>query len=238
MLLPLRQHVIGNRHRNARQMLGKNRLHAALMHRRQVRVQQHHRHRAHFAFRTQPLRQSRHLRFIERVDDFPRSADALIDFIGMAALHERLRLHPLQVVMVLAVAAANERNVAEAARGDIRHAGTLALQQRVGGHRGADADGADGVNLPESLQAGHDRFNRIMRRREVLPDFQRAPGFVIGHEIGEGAANIHAKPVAILHDGTRPLSASRMAAVQAAETASARNRCVRSASHVMHHSEQ
>ena len=76
-----------------------------------------------------------------------RRTDALVDLEGMAPLHERFRLHPGEVVMVLAVAAADEGHVAEALGRDIGDRRALALQQGIGGDCRAKPDAGDGVGL-------------------------------------------------------------------------------------------
>ena len=99
--------------------------------------------------------------------------------------------------MIAAIAAADKRHVAEAARRQIADHRAFAFEQRVGGDRRTEADRADLVGGAERLEASHHAFDRILRRRQILPRFQFAIGFVEGDKVREGSTDIDAK--AILH---------------------------------------
>ena len=84
--------------------------------------------------------------------------------------------------------------------GDVAQGVDLALEQLVGGHRGAVADRADRVAVtlrkpeqPEHLvDAGHEPVGRVARRRGRLGGDQLAGVLVEGDDVGEGAAGVDA----------------------------------------------
>ena len=145
VLLPLRQDLVGDRERQARQLLGQDRLHRLLVGRVEVGEQQADGDRRDLRLgrgsrpRPRAPRPGRAAR-----DDRAIGVDALVELEAVAALDQRLGLDPAHVVVGLAVAALDERHVAKALGGDVGDDGTLALQHGVGRDRGAEADVLDG----------------------------------------------------------------------------------------------
>ena len=79
---------------------------------------------------------------------------------------------------------------AKAARGEIGDLSALALQDRVGGDGGAEPEVADRGGVLDASETLQDAVGRIARRRQVLPDIDRAALAVIGDEIRERAADV------------------------------------------------
>ena len=97
--------------------------------------------------------------------------------------------------MRLAIAALDEGHVAEAAGREIADLRTLALEDGVGGDRGAQAQVPDLGAVVDAGQPLEDAVGRIARRRQVLPHRDR-PGVAIeGDEVGEGAADVDADQI-------------------------------------------
>ena len=140
MLLPLRQHFVGDRNRHVGRALGKDLLDQKLVLGRQIGVHQHHGDGFDLAIGDHLVRDRPDLRLIELLDDRARRANSFVDLQCVAALDERLRLDPGEIVMVAAVAAADERNVAEAARRQVSDHRAFAFEQRVGRDGRAEAD--------------------------------------------------------------------------------------------------
>ena len=91
---------------------------------------------------------------------------------------------------------ADLQQVPEALGRDQRHLAAPALEQRIGGDRGAVGKAGDlaqrdpaGVrHLPEAVENG---AARVVGRRGPLEDMRLAGAVVDGGEVGEGAAHIH-----------------------------------------------
>ena len=84
MLLPLRQNLIGDRHRHTGQALPEDRLDALFVHRREIGVQQHDGDGLDFAFGGQFVGESGDLRLVQRFDDITGRTDAFVDFESVA----------------------------------------------------------------------------------------------------------------------------------------------------------
>ncbi len=195
MLLPLRQHVIRDRDRNVRDLLGEDRLYALLMVRYEIGVEQHHGDRIDLAADLDLARERADFAFVEPLDGLARRPDALIDLEGVPPPHKWLRFHPGQVVVVPAIAPPDERHVLEAAGRHIGDRRALALEQGVGGDRGAESHPADAVDRAEGLEAGHDPFDRILGRRQVFPRLESLAVLVVGDEVRERTPDIDAQTV-------------------------------------------
>jgi hypothetical protein len=94
---------------------------------------------------------------------------------------------------------ANLERVPEALGGQERGARALALDERVGGQGRAVHDGADGAGgrsrfFEERRDTLLDRVRRVFRGGEDLAHARGAGRLVDHHEIGEGAADVHAEP--------------------------------------------
>ena len=195
MFLPLRQHLIGDRDGNIWDLLREDRLYALLVARRQIGMEQHHGDRVDCAAGLDGLGERANLGFVERLDGLARRPNAFVDLEGIAALHERLRLHPGEVIVVPAVATSDEGNVPEAAGRNVCDRRALALEQRVGGDRGAESNAADSVGRAEGPEAGHDPFHGILWRRQVLPGPESLAVFVVGDEVRECPPDVNAQTI-------------------------------------------
>jgi hypothetical protein len=82
----------------------------------------------------------RHIGFVERQDHFPAGADALRT---STPSNKHLRQHDVAVEDARPVLVGDAQRIAEAARDEERGALALALEQRVGRHRGAHLDRVD-----------------------------------------------------------------------------------------------
>ena len=116
---------------------------------------------------------------------------------SMAALDERRRVVLGERVHVRAGLAADLEEVAEAPRRDHRDVASLALDERVGAHRGAVGEPAqlpevDAVPGGQRLQSLDDGPGRVVGRRRPLPGKDRAARLVEHVEVGEGAAYVDA----------------------------------------------
>src|SRR5439155_1647995 len=95
-------------------------------------------------------------------------------------------------------ATAQLEHVAEAARGDEPGPGALALEHGVGGGGGAvDDDRQVGGRPPGRGDGGQDAVGLVARRRRHLDHADGAGRLVEEHEIGEGAADVHADEQAV-----------------------------------------
>ena len=96
--------------------------------------------------------------------------------------------------------------------GDVAQRVDLALEQLVGGHRGAVADRADRVAValrqPEQAEhlvdAGHEPVGRVARRRRRLGGDQLAGVLVEGDDVGEGATGVDADADPAGHGASLP----------------------------------
>ena len=118
----------------------------------------------------------------------------------MAALDERRRVILGQRVHVRASLATDLEEVAEAPRRDHRDVASLALDERVGAHRGAVGEPAqlpevDAVPGGQRLQPLDDGPGRVVGRRRPLPGKDRAARLVEHVEVGEGAAYVDADAI-------------------------------------------
>ena len=201
ILLPLGQDLVGDRERQARQLLGQDRLDRLLMGGVEVGEQQADGDGLDLRLGTDRSGDRTDLGRVERGDDLAIGVDALGQLEAVAALDQRLRLDPAHVVVGLAVAALDERDVLEAPGGDVGDDRTLALEHGVGRDRGAEPDVRDGGGGRVRREPAQDARHRVGRDREHLPDLDAALA-VMGDEVGEGAADIDAEQM--LHGGGAP----------------------------------
>jgi hypothetical protein len=117
------------------------------------------------------------------------------------------------------VAAAHLQHVAKTAGGDQPRAGNLALQQRVGAHRGAVDDGGEAgsvrrvgaVGGQHAGNAVHEAHRLFAPRGRHLDDVDPRAGFVEHEKVSEGATDVHAHHAAgalvvrgLAHDSSPP----------------------------------
>ncbi len=149
--------------------------HDPLVPRRQVGVQQAHRHglhaRGHRGHGT------------DRRDLGARGVEAATHLQTVLARHEGRRPVRPRVVERRAVLAGDLDDVGEALGRDQRHGGPPALEQRVGGHR--RPVGQFGGRPTELLDPGGHGVGGVRRRREHLGGTA-----VGGHQVGEGAPGV------------------------------------------------
>ncbi len=115
------------------------------------------------------------------------------------ARHERHRRVDEEVVHVVAAFPADLDRVPESGGREQPHPRALALDQRVGGQRGAvDQRAHRGGGGARLVQQGHHAFlhrlRRVLRRGQELADADGAGGLVHPDQVGEGAADVHADP--------------------------------------------
>ena len=195
VLLPLGQHVIRDGDRDVGQLLLQDLLGPALVLGAHVGEEEVHGHRLDGALLPDGLRDRAHALLVQRHVDRAVGHDALVDLVAVAALDQRLRLDPGDVVVAAPVAPLDEGDVAEALGRHVGDARALALEDGVGRHRGAEPDVADVRGRVEAPEAAENSFVGVVGRRQDLPDVDR-PGFrIVAHEIRERAADIDADQI-------------------------------------------
>ena len=138
-----------------------------------------------------------HRALVERPPHGAVHVHALRHREAQLARHQRLRLDDVDVVLVEAALVGDLDDVAETVGGDQRRARALALDDGVGGERGAVHQHADvgegeargGQHAARALDDGH---LRRPRRGQHLGDEAALPGQQ--HDVGEGAADIDGQP--------------------------------------------
>ena len=115
--------------------------------------------------------------------------------------HDALRLHPeIGIAVALRHRLAGDlQDMPEACGDDQPEPADLALQQRVGGDRGAVGEAGDVVGraagrLEDRLDAAHQPDRRIGGRARHLGDPHGARAAIDRNDIGEGAAGVDADP--------------------------------------------
>ena len=89
----------------------------------------------------------------------------------------------------------NLQDITRARRGKQGRAGALALQHRIGGHRGsenerADLVGADPIAVLQLVETCEDRFSGIAGHRRNLEGLDLAGLETEGRDVGEGPAPV------------------------------------------------
>ena len=129
------------------------------------------------------------------LDDLAVAIDAPVDFVAIAALHQRRRFDPGYVVVALAISPLNEGYVAEAARRYVGGDRALTLEDGVCGDRRPQSQVADIVVAFEVPEAGKHAVGGIGGRGRGLPHLDRARFGLIGDEVGERAAHVDADQI-------------------------------------------
>ena len=130
---------------------------------------------------------------IERRFDLPLRGHPFRHRKAQLARHQRRRQLEVEVVVLVALLVAHLEHVAKALGGDERGARALALDQRVGGERGAVHQDAD---IPGGERRGGEHFrdsfehSRLGRARRGQHLGRMAPAGVLQHDVGEGAADV------------------------------------------------
>ena len=138
----LGRHLRGQRNRHAWQFAVQDVAHPALMHRVDEGVQQADGD-ALDRFAYQQRHQGTHRVFVQRAEDVAFVVEAFGHRQAQMAGHQRLGQDDVEVVLVVAALVAHRQHVAKPLGGDQGRSGTLALDQRVGGQRGAVHDQRD-----------------------------------------------------------------------------------------------
>ena len=172
-LLPLGQHLVGDADGQVRAFLREDRPRRALVVRRHEGEEEVDGDRLDPAQGLDLARDGADALDIERMVDLAPRQDALVHLVAVAALHQRLRLDPGDVVVALALAPLDEGHVAEPGRGQVGDRGAFALQDRVGRDGGAEADVADGAHVAGAVEPVDDPVDGIGRGGECLPDVDR-----------------------------------------------------------------
>ena len=190
VLAELGQQARRHRHRHATAL--QRRRHRLLVGRVRVGVQQAHRHRVP---RVRPLRQPGQLVGVHRLElralgvQPSRHAQPVLPPCQrrLAPAHQRVQLG--------AVLASDLEHVLEAPVGDQPHARALALQKRVGRHRGSveeDEGTASGAGIRAESQRPESEEHRLAGVRRRRGDLEAPQPAVREHQqVGEGAARVH-----------------------------------------------
>ena len=143
--------------------------------------------------------------FVQRLDHRAVGADTLLRLDH--ALVEQLGQHDVAVEQARPVLVGDAQRVAETAGDDQQRRLALALEQRVGGHRGAHLHALDelrrdrlaGAQPEQVAHARHRRIAILLRvlRQQLVRD-QRAIG-AAPHHVGEGAAAVDPELPACVH---------------------------------------
>ena len=135
--------------------------------------------------------------FVERQDWLARGVEPLGNGEAPLPRHQRHRLLHVDVVLLEAALRPHLDGIAEALGRHQRGPCALALDQRVGGERGAVNDqcnvrGRDAAGLHRLGEGlAHPFLGRVGRRQHLRRDPLRP---ALQHDIGEGAADIDADP--------------------------------------------
>ncbi len=196
VLADLRTDLAGERDRHARQLLGQDRAGAPLMRFGGEAVQEADGDGLDFAA-AQLGRDVAHRLLVERQQHGAVGRHPLGYAEAQIARHQRIGPLHVDVVLLEAVLPGHLERVAEALGGEQRGAGALALDQRVGGERGAVHHQTDigrpalGLGQDGAHAFQHGALGRVGRGQEldgVSPSIVRYSG--LQHNVGESAADI------------------------------------------------
>ena len=200
VFLPLRQHVVGDRDRNVRQLLLQDLLGPPFVIGRHVGEQEVDRHRLDGAFLPDLLRDGADPVLVERHVHRAVGHDPLVHLVAVAALDQRLRLDPGDVVVAAPVAPLDEGDVAKALGGHVGDLRALALQDCVGRHRRPQPDVADVRRRLEAPEPAQDAFVGVVGRRQDLPNIDRPGLRIVAHEIRERASDVDPDKIICQHN--------------------------------------
>ena len=197
VLAEYRQHLARQRQQRAGDLLGEDLGDASLVRGVGVAVQQNDGDGAD-ALRPDGAGGLAHGGLVEGSELAPVRPDAAGDLEDVLGRHGALGLDPgEQAGAARHVLAADLEHVLEAVRGDERGAGALALEDQVGGNRGAVQDAGDvGAGEVGDLQdlgnAVAEALRGIARGRRRLGGPDAAGGWIEQRHVGEGAAGVDA----------------------------------------------
>ena len=145
---------------------------------------------------------------VDRLEHAALLVDALRDGQAVGAVHQRLGLAPVEVVVVLAVDPLDVGHVLEARGRQIEHARAAAGQHGVDADRGADDDERHVRRVePGRAERRGDRSDRIGGVRRHLGDVPAPAGVVDRDEVGERAPGVDSDSDS--HAATLPVRADR-----------------------------
>ena len=196
VLARLRAGLARQRHTHARAHFGEDFADARLVRGIGVGMDQGHGDGLDIQLR-QPPGDAAHRRLVQRSPHGTVHVHALRHRETQLAWHQRPRLDDVDVVLVEAALVGDLDHVAEAVGGDQRRARPLALDNGVGGERGAVHEHADvtefqaglGECAARALDHGH---LRLARRGQQLGD--EAALASEQHDVGEGPADVDGQP--------------------------------------------
>jgi hypothetical protein len=144
------------------------------------------------AFGLERLAGRGHARLLQRLLHLAAGEQTLVHLVGVAARHQRLMPVKEQVVGFRPVAAADDVDVAGAARHDEAGLGALPLDQRVdrGGRAVNELVDPAGVDAA-FLEAVDDALGQFGRRGQALGLYERLRLVVEADQVREGAADIN-----------------------------------------------
>ena len=201
VLAVLAQHLAAHRHDGVGVLLGQDLAHPLLVRGIGVRVHQAHTQRAD-PLVAEPARDRARTVLVERADLVAGVGEPAPDRLHQVAGHDPVGLHP-EVGVAVAVGhrlAGDLEDELVALRGDEPDRVDLALEQLVGGHRGAVADRTDRVpaagrqsqQAEHLVDAGQEAVGRIGRCGRGLGGHQPAARLVEGDDVGERATGVDA----------------------------------------------
>jgi hypothetical protein len=144
------------------------------------------------AFAFERLAGIRHTLLLQGLVDLASGQHALVDLTGQAARHKRPMAMEEQVVGFGPVAAADDVDVAGAARHDEAGLGAFALDQRVDGRGRAVDQFVDGGGINAALTNAVDHALGKLRRRGQALGLDKGLGLIVKtDQVGEGAADVN-----------------------------------------------
>ena len=200
ILADLGRHLAAQADGNAREGLPQYPPGRLLMRGVGVAVQEHHGYSG-AALRHQARTLGPHRRLVQRLQHAAVIGQPLGDLQPAAARHQRFREFQEQVVDVVALLDAELQHVAEAARRQQPQLRAMPLDQRVRHQRGAvqqfpHLGHADARRRAHRADAFQRAIRRVLRRCQAFVQANGAGRSIQQHEVGEGATDIEAKPIA------------------------------------------
>ena len=138
-----------------------------------------------------------HLQWVERDQYIAMMIDTLVHFQPPCAFHQWCGRVGAQIIERRPVLASNLQHVAKPLCRDERRGCAFAFQKCVGRHGGAVDDAQSIACDLFGLQPSQDCLRRVGRGGGKLERMQRLGGWIVDHEIGEGAADVDADACAM-----------------------------------------
>ena len=194
VLAPDRGDLVRQGHRHPGEPVLQDVADGELVLRVQIREEQADRDRRRLAVELQPVERAGERVGVEGLEHAALLVQSLRDADAVPPAHERRRLAPAEVVVVLAVDALDVRDVLEALRRQVEDARTSAREHGVDPDRRPDDDELDVDRVDRRVrERGGDGRDGIVGSRGNLGE-RGAPLVVDRHEVGERAARVDADP--------------------------------------------